>query len=132
MRRPGLREAAVGLLCLAAWIRSGNLTAGAQGRLGERVGPGDLGQRLAVLEVPVRPVAAGVHHTLGDPLVVENGRSSPGSGSPPVRLAPLADPQRVLVVGNDRACWVVSRSAPSAATWCVSPMRCPLYPAPPG
>ena len=108
------------------------MTAGAQGRLGERVGPGDLGQRLAVLEVPVRPVAAGVHHTLGDPLVVEMEDLLPEVEVRQCAWPPLADPQRVLVAGNDRACWVVSRGAPSAATWCVSPMRCPLYPAPPG
>ena len=37
----------------------------------EDVGPGDVGQRLVGLEVSVCAVAAGVHHPLGDPLVVE-------------------------------------------------------------
>ena len=45
----------------------GRLLAGAL----EEVGPGDVGERLVVLEVAVRPEAAGVDDALGDALVVE-------------------------------------------------------------
>ena len=75
----------------------------AQARLGEQVGPGEVGQRLVVLEVPVRPVPAGVHHPLGDPLVVEVEDLLAEVGILQRGRAALPGPQGVLVVGNDRA-----------------------------
>src|SRR6202012_616757 len=41
-----------------------------QARLAEDVSPGDVRERRVVLEVTVRPVAAGVDDALGDPLMV--------------------------------------------------------------
>jgi hypothetical protein len=76
---------------------------GAQARLGERVGPGKVGQRLVVLEEPVRPVPAGVHDPLGDPLVIEVEDFLPEVGILQDAGAALPGPQRVLIVGNDRA-----------------------------
>ena len=93
----------------------------AQARLAEDVGPGDVGQRLVVLEVAVRAVTAGVDHPLGDPLVVEVEDLLPEVRVLQQRRAPLARPQRVLVVADHTPCWVVSRGLPSPATWCVSP-----------
>ena len=69
----------------------------------EQVGPGDVGQRLVVLEEAVRAVAAGVHHPLGDPLVVEVEDLLPEVEVLQQRRAALADPQRVLVVGDRHA-----------------------------
>ena len=75
----------------------------AQPGLGERVGPGDVGQRLVVLEVPVRPVAAGMDHPLGDPLVIEVEDLLPEVEVLQRAGTAFPGPQRVLVVGDDSA-----------------------------
>ncbi len=72
----------------------------AQARLRERVGRGDVRQRLVALEVPVRTEPPGVHHALGDALVVEVEDLLPEVGVLERRRAPLADPERVLVVAD--------------------------------
>ena len=69
----------------------------------EEVGPGEVGQRLVGLEVAVRAVAAGVHDPLGDPLVVEVEDLLAEVEVLEQRRAALADPQRVLVVGDRHA-----------------------------
>ena len=79
----------------------------------EQVGAGDVGQRLVVLEVAVRAEAAGVDHPLGDALVVEVEDLLPEVEVLEQRRAPLADPQRVLVVG-DRDALLGGQRGPSA------------------
>ena len=74
-----------------------------QACLGERVGPGDPGQRLVILEVPVRPVAAGVHHPLRDALMVEVEDLLAEMEVLQHTRAALASPQSVLVVGDHDA-----------------------------
>ena len=60
-------------------------------------------QRLVGLEVPVRAEPAGVHHPLRDPLVVEVEDLLPEVEVLEQRRPTLADPQRVLVVGDRNA-----------------------------
>ena len=69
----------------------------------EQVGARDVGQRLVVLEVPVGAVAAGVHDALGDALVVEVEDLLAEVEVLEQRRPALADPQRVLVVGDRHA-----------------------------
>ena len=69
----------------------------------EQVGAGEVGQRLVVLEEPVRAVAAGVDHALGDALVVEVEDLLPEVGVLEERRARLADAQRVLIVADGNA-----------------------------
>ena len=69
----------------------------------EEVGPGEVGQRLVGLEVAVGAVAAGVHDALGDALVVEVEDLLAEVEVLEQRRAALADPQRVLVVGDRNA-----------------------------
>ena len=56
---------------LPATVEKRTNTGVLQPGLGERIGAGDVGERLVVLEVAVGAEAAGVHDPLGDPLVVE-------------------------------------------------------------
>ena len=69
----------------------------------EQVGPGEIGQRLVVLEVPVRPVAAGVHHPFRDPLVVEVEDLLAEVEVLQRAGTAFADPQGVLVIGDHGA-----------------------------
>ena len=66
----------------------------------EQVGAGEVGERLVVLEVAVRAEAAGVDDPLGDALVVEVEDLLAEVEVLEQRRAALADPQRVLVVGD--------------------------------
>jgi hypothetical protein len=75
----------------------------AQPGLAERVGPGGRGQRLVVLVEAVRAEAAGVHHPLGDPLVVEVEDLLPQVEVLQQRRAAVPGPQRVLVVADHHA-----------------------------
>src|SRR5579875_1783873 len=84
----------------------------AQARLAEGVGPGDVGQRLVVLEVAVRPEAAGVDHPLGYPLVVEVEDLLAEVEVLDKAGAALAGPQRVLVVADRHA--LLGRQPPPA------------------
>ena len=77
-----------------------------------------IGQRLVVLEVPVRPVAAGVHHPLGNPLVIEMEDLLPEMEILQHTRPALAEPADVFWSSETTMpCWVVSRGPPSAATW---------------
>ncbi len=69
----------------------------------EEVGRREVGERLVVLEEPVRAVPPGMNHALGNPLVVEvedllAEMEVLQRGGPA-----LADPQGVLIVGDHRA-----------------------------
>ena len=66
----------------------------------EQVGAGDVGQGLVVLENAVGAIAAGVHHALGDPLVVEVEDLLAEREVLEQRRPPLAGLQRVLVIGD--------------------------------
>ena len=81
----------------------------------EEVGPGDVGERLVVLEVAVGAVAAGVDDPLGDALVVEVEDLLAEVEVFQERRAARADPERVLVVGDgDALLGGQDRSSPSA------------------
>ena len=69
----------------------------------EEVGPGEVGERLVVLEVAVGAVAAGVDDALGDALVVEVEDLLAEVEVLQQRRAAGADLQRVLVVGDGHA-----------------------------
>ena len=66
----------------------------------ERIGAGDVAERLVALEVAVSAVAAGVDDPLGDALVVEVEDLLPEVEVLQRRRAPGADAQGVLVVGD--------------------------------
>jgi len=66
----------------------------------EEVGPGDVGERVVVLEIAVGPEASGVDDPLGDPLVVEVEDLFPEVEVFQQRRAPGAGLERVLVVGD--------------------------------
>jgi hypothetical protein len=74
-----------------------------QPRLAEDVRPGDVGERLVILEVAVRTVPAGMNHPLGDPLVVEVEDLLPEMLVLKQRRAALGRPQRVLVIADHHA-----------------------------
>ena len=69
----------------------------------ERVGTGDVAERLVALEVAVRAVAAGVDDSFGNALVVEVEDLLPEVEVLERRRAPRADAQGVLVVGDGDA-----------------------------
>ena len=69
----------------------------------EEVGPGDVGERLVVLEVAVGAVAAGVDDPLGDALVVEVEDLLAEVEVFQERRAAGTGPERVLVVGDGDA-----------------------------
>ena len=87
----------------------------------EQVGPGEVGQRLVVLEVAVGAEAAGVDDPLGDPLVVEVEDLLPEVEVLEQRRAALAGPQRVLVVGDGHPLLRRQDGVAGSAIWWVSP-----------
>ncbi len=99
-REPAHVAGQVGRSRVASHGREADERRGAQASLAEHVGPGDVGQRLVALEVPVGAVAAGVHHPLGDPLVVEVEDLLPEVEVLQQGGAAVARPQRVLVVAD--------------------------------
>ena len=80
----------------------------------ERVGPGDVGERLVALEVAVRAEAAGVHDPLGDALVVEVEELLPEVEVLEQAGSTLAGAQRALVVGDRDALLGRERRPPVA------------------
>src|SRR5262245_42361492 len=66
----------------------------------KEIGLRDIGQRRIILEIPMRPEAAGMYHPLGDALMVEVEELLAEVKIFERRGAACTDPERILVVGD--------------------------------